>query len=89
MRTYLGPSADVASMPLGYAGLDRRAPKQSGPRHGGRGISPQMFHIAELYQIHVVGRKIASRHTGGTRAGGQDWDAYAVVELDRAVSASV
>jgi hypothetical protein len=48
-----------------------------------------MFHIAELYQTHVVGRKIASRHTGDTRAGGQDWDAYAVVELDRAVSASV
>ena len=43
--------------------FDRRAPKQSGPCRGKRGISPQMFHIAELYQTHVVGRKIADRHT--------------------------
>ena len=48
-----------------------------------------MFLNAQLYQIHVVGRKIASRHAGGTRAGGHDLDAYGVVEVDQAVSASV
>jgi len=54
---------------------DRRSPKQSAARHGRRGISPQMFHIAELYQTHAPwwdGKWGASRRAGivgGWRAG--------------------
>ncbi|KAJ4988358.1 hypothetical protein SVAN01_06136 [Stagonosporopsis vannaccii] len=88
-RIYLGPSADIASLSLGYVALDRRAPKQSGLGHGRRGISPQTSHIAELYQTHAVGRKIASTRAGNMKAGGRHWDVQAAVEMDRAASASV
>jgi len=91
-RTYLGSSADVASLLLGYAGLTDGRRSKALLVMGGEAFLRKCSTLPS-YTKHM--------HRGGTEngeqvgaqelleAGERDWDAYAAVELDRAVSANV